>query len=370
MHTQPTAAIMQVALSLDPGGTERLVVELAKRASARFAVSVCCLDAPGAWASELSSCGIDVIALDRRPGFRPSLGVKIAREAKARGVHILHCHHYSPFVYGGLARLANPALRLVFTEHGRLSDAVPTLKRQIVTPLLAALAHEMYAVSEDLRQYMVSAGFPARKVGVIPNGIVVGPVPQPSARARARELLGAAPGDRLIMAVGRLDPVKDLPTLLRALPLLKDEAATLHLIGDGAERASLARLAAELDVASRVRFAGYRADARDLLPAADVFVNSSISEGISLTLLEAMAAVLPIVATAVGGTPEVVLDGITGRVVPPRRPAALAAALDDVLGSPDTCRRMGEAGRARVEAFFTLDRMAERYLAAYDRLAI
>jgi glycosyltransferase involved in cell wall biosynthesis len=361
--------VMHVALSLDPGGTERLIVELAKRAVGTFRVTVCCLDRPGEWARELEDRGIEVFALDRQPGFHPRLGHRIAQHASRRGVNVLHCHHYTPFVYGGLARIETRGLSVLYTEHGRLSDASPTLKRRLVTPLLARLANEMYAVSEDLRRYLVSAGFPAARVGVITNGIHVGPPPDADAVRRAKQLLGAVDDRPIAAAIGRLDPVKDLSVLLDAFDQVSRREGRLVIIGDGPEARHLRSHATARGLDARVRFLGYRQDVRAMYPGVDVLVNTSISEGISLTLLEAMAACVPIVATAVGGTPEVVVDGVTGILVPPRSPAAVALALDELLQSPDRRKQMSIAGRARVEALFTFERMASLYFAAYVRLA-
>ena len=361
--------VMHVALSLDPGGTERLIVELAKRALGTFRVTVCCLDRVGEWASELEDIGIEVVALDRQPGFHPSLGHRIAQQATRRGVDVLHCHHYTPFVYGGLARVETRGLSVLYTEHGRLSDAAPTLKRRLVTPLLARLANEMYAVSEDLRRYLISAGFPAARVGVITNGIHVGSAPDAEAVRRAKRLLGAIDDRPIAAAIGRLDPVKDLSVLLDAFAQLSQREARLVIIGDGPEAQHLLSHATTHGLEGRVQFLGYRQDVRELYPGVDLLVNTSISEGISLTLLEAMAACVPIVATAVGGTPEVVVDGVTGLLVPPRSPSAVAIALDELLQSPDRRRHMSIAGRARVEEFFTFERMASLYFAAYVRLA-
>jgi glycosyltransferase involved in cell wall biosynthesis len=361
--------VMHVALSLDPGGTERLIVELAKCALGRFRVTVCCLDRPGGWARELEDMGIEVFALDRQPGFHPSLGHRIAQHAARRGVDVLHCHHYTPFVYGGLARVESPGLSVLYTEHGRLSDASPTLKRRLVTPLLARLANEMYAVSEDLRRYLVRAGFPAARIGVITNGIHVGSPPDAEAVRRAKRLLGAVDDRPIAAAIGRLDPVKDLPVLLDAFAQLSRREARLVIIGDGPEAGHLQSHATAHGLDPRVQFLGYRQDVRVLYPGVDLLVNTSISEGISLTLLEAMAACVPIVATAVGGTPEVVVDGVTGILVPPRSPAAVSAALDELLDSPDRRQQMSLAGRARVEELFTFERMASLYFAAYVRLA-
>src|SRR5262245_6119559 len=152
---------MHVVLSLSPGGTERLVIEIVRRLIPRSIGSlVCCLDDAGEWATELYQVGVPVVALNRAPGFRPGVARSIAKLARVHQVDVLHCHHYSPFVYGQMATLLQPRLRVVFTEHGRLSDAPPSRKRQIVNPVLGRLPHAIYAVSADLRQHMIAEGFP------------------------------------------------------------------------------------------------------------------------------------------------------------------------------------------------------------------
>jgi hypothetical protein len=113
-----SARVLHVALSLDVGGTERLIIEMVKRLAPQ-SVAVCCLDGPGAWASELTEIGVPVVALHRRPGFRPRLALQLAAVAKRFSANVLHCHHYSPLIYGQLAALRSPELRVVFTEHGR-----------------------------------------------------------------------------------------------------------------------------------------------------------------------------------------------------------------------------------------------------------
>lgn len=370
VSTGSSRKLMQVVLSLNPGGTERLVVHLTRAARARFDVSVCCLDEIGLWGEDLRSQGIDVFTLGRQPGFHPGLSRGLARAAAARGVNLLHCHHYSPYVYGCLARLFRPGLRIIMTEHGRLSDEAPSWKRRLVTPALGVAGARTFAVSDDLRRYMMSAGFPA-SLGVIPNGIEVGSVPDTRDRAAARLALGLADHDLVIGTVGRLDPVKDLTTLIEAFVIVAARIPQARLIvaGSGPEHGRLETAAAGLLVDGRIRLLGHREDARALLPAFDLFVNTSISEGISLTLLEAMAARLPIAATAVGGTPEVVVDGETGRLFAPRDPAACADVLAQFLGSEAERTALGAAGRLRVESLFAIEIMTARYTDLYDRLS-
>jgi glycosyltransferase involved in cell wall biosynthesis len=357
--------VLQVVLSLNPGGTERLVVELVKRLRPELSMAVCCLDEEGTWGEGLRHDDVSVVALRRREGFRPQLGRAIARAAAQHRARVIHCHHYSPFVYASIARLWAPHLKIVFTEHGRLSDAGPSPKRRTANRVLAHAPRTVVTVSSELKQHLVAEGFPTDKVNVIYNGIDVGPLPDAAERARVRQQLGVDERTIVIGTVARLDPVKDLQTLVRAVGAPQAHRPVMLLvIGDGPERARIEATATEAGVATSVRFLGHRDDARDVLAGCDVYANSSISEGISLTILEAMAAGLPVIATQVGGTPEIV-DASCGRLVPARDPESLAATLSELAVNASLRSTLGRAARARVEQQFTLDRMIAEYRDAY-----
>jgi len=364
-----TPSVLQVVLSLNPGGTERLVVELIRRLRGELSMAACCLDAAGAWGAGLRDEHIAVEALDRQPGFHPTLGHRIARIVDRRKIDVIHCHHYSPFVYSCVAALLRPSVKIVFTEHGRLSDAPPSAKRRFANRLLARVPNQVFTVSGDLRQHIVAEGFPAAQVGVIYNGIDIGPRPSPADRDRVRHELGVASGTFVVATVARLDPVKDLAVLVRAVAAVnRATPALLVVVGDGDERRALEQAAQDADAGASTRFLGHRDDARAILAGCDAYANSSISEGVSLTILEAMAAVLPVVATRVGGTPEVV-DDSCALLVPSRDADSMAAALLELARHPGRRAQLGEAGRERVERRFTLDRMVREYRDAYVRAA-
>jgi glycosyltransferase involved in cell wall biosynthesis len=259
-----------------------------------------------------------------------------------------------------------PGVQLVFTEHGRLSDAVPSRKRRFVNPLLSRWPGKLCAVSADLKNHMVAEGFPARRVGVTYNGIDPGRRAGIAQRAAARELLGLPEAAFVAGTVGRLDPVKNLHLLLQTHAFLvsKHPHVRTVIVGDGDERASLEAHARSLGITDSVTFAGYRSNVRELMAAFDVYVNTSSYEGVSLTILEAMATALPVVATRVGGNPEVVIDQETGLLVP-----AIARSLADAIGGlvHDERRRrvLGDAGRFRVKRHFSITRMVEEYASVY-----
>jgi glycosyltransferase involved in cell wall biosynthesis len=360
-------SVLFVVLSLNPGGAERMAIEIIRRLAPRVPMAVCCLDEMGAWAGEIANLGVEVIALHRRPGFHPSLGSRIADLARARQATVLHCHQYTPFVYGRIAALRQRGLGVVFTEHGRLSDSAPSTKRKVVNQVLGRLPARIYSVSEDLKRHMIREGFSTQRVGVIHNGIEPGVAPTTADREAARRALGVALDVFLVGTVARLDPVKDIATLVQAITRVRVDVprAELVIVGDGPERQYLEQAVMRAGVSRAVHFSGHRSDIRQLLPALDVYANSSISEGISLTILEAMASCLPVVATRVGGTPEVVTDLVTGLLVPARAPELLARALLALARDPRRGTAFGLSARHLVERCFSVDVMVEKYLRAY-----
>jgi glycosyltransferase involved in cell wall biosynthesis len=355
---------MQLVLSLSPGGTQRLAIEICKRLNARFDFMVCCLDERGDWAAELEPWNIPVVALGRRPGFRPLLAASVARLISSHQVDVIHCHHYSPYIYGSIARMLRPA-RLVFTEHGRISET-PLPKRQLLNPFMALLPGPICAVSSDLKRHMVSEGFPAHRVRVVYNGVDYGSRPTYAQREAARRALGISDQAFVIGTAGRLNPVKNLTLMLHAHRLLRQTVpqAVAVIVGDGEELGVLRATADELGVDGSVIFTGYRSDVRALLPALDVYLNCSKYEGVSLAILEGMGASLPVVATLVGGNPEVVIDRETGYLVPPS-PRAIAEVMTRLASAATLRQALGDAARERALRHFSIARMVDEYASLY-----
>ena len=196
----------------------------------------------------------------------------------------------------------------------------------------------------------------AGRTVVIHNGIALD---------RPRRPSRSAAGPVTLLSVGRLRAPKDFRTLLHAMAALDRGTARLRIAGDGPDRAELEHEIARLGLGSVVELLGTRDDVDELLAGADVFVLSSASEGLPMSVLEAMAAGLPVVASAVGGVPELVRDGETGALVPPGDSAALASALRTIVADPALRERLGEAGRRRAEQEFSLARFEREHLALY-----
>lgn len=364
----PPLCVLHVLLSLEPGGTERLVVDIANGLSATgVGVHVCCLDGLGPLEDHLD--GRVTTHLLRRPArFAPHFAWRLARLARRLGAQVLHCHQYTPFVYGCMSRLFAPSLGLVFTEHGRLAGAVPSRKRRLVNGLITKIGGEQFAVSHELRSFMLLEGFSGHRLRVLHNGIDTRPAPLPRDRTIARQHLGVPPDAFVVGTTARFDPVKDLGTLVHAVAAVQRRlpSTRLVLIGDGPCRDDIVRAAAALNLTG-LTLTGYRSDARALLPAFDVYVNCSTSEGISVAILEAMDAGLPVIATSVGGTPEIIRQDVDGWLVAPEAPEALADALVTLGMHPELGGSRGANGRRRISESFSAGAMIAGYTAAYHR---
>lgn len=368
------ARVAHLVLALRVGGLERVVLQLLARTPRdRFAPMVCALEEPGELSAELSRMGVPLAVIRRRAGLDALLPVALARWMRREGVALIHTHNPSPHFYGALgAALARsvgpgPGPRLLHTKHGRNQPGAR--RRVLVNRLASALTDRVVAVSEDARAVAVGVeGVDPARVTTIWNGVDTAEI-RPGDATAARARLGLPRGGLSVGCVARLSPEKDHATLLAAFAALRARRPDAHLtlVGDGPLRKELEAEAAALGVAGAVTFTGTRSDIPEILPAFDVFALASRTEGISLTLAEAAAAGLPIVATRVGGNPEVVRDGVTGTLVPAADPAALAAALE-AMGAREDRAEIGARGRAWVEARFSAERMAGAYMRLYDEV--
>jgi glycosyltransferase involved in cell wall biosynthesis len=245
-------------------------------------------------------------------------------------------------------------------------DAFETPRQAAVQRWLHRRATHVTAVSEAVAGTVVAFGVPRERITVIPNGVDMARFDGAGAD---RGALGAANGEPVVGSVGCLAARKDYATLLDALARMAARGRRFHaaLVGDGPERAALERQAGALGIGDRVTFLGERPDIERLLPAMDVFVLSSREEGIPNALLEAMAAGRPSVATAVGGTPEVLEDGVTGWLVPPSDPQALSVAIEQTLADPEEAARRGAAARRAMLEHRSIDTMVRRHEEFYRR---
>ena len=278
---------------------------------------------------------------------------------RLRGTDVVHTHAH--FTVNVAARIGGRLAGARVLAHMHIENAFrtgPTRHLQIALDnATARLCFVIVAVSDATRGALLGQGYPADRVVTVHNGIEPAELAEPVRMTRGPTVL----------EVARLAEVKGQRLLLAALAELDADAVLVgrDLERGGAYEAELRVEAERLGVADRVVFAGHRDDVPALLAGCDVVCLPSSVEGLPLVVLEAMAQGRPVVATAVGGTPELVVDGETGLLVPPGDARALAAALDKVLRDPALARRLGEAGRRRVLASFSLSAMTDRVLGLY-----
>lgn len=367
---EATPHIVHVIDSLKVGGTENGIVNVIDALSGDFRHTVVAVTASGPLEERLPA-GTRVIALGKRQGIDIRAIGRLALLLRRLRPHIVHSRNWGALDAVLAARLARvPAV--IHGEHGREASDPHGLdaRRTRVRRWLAPLVDRFVTVSWDLERWLTgTVGLPARKVMTIHNGVDLRRFGDED-RAAGRQALGLPPDAVVIGTVGRLDPVKDQRGLLDAYALLPTAsiAHALVLVGDGPCRADLETRAARPDLRSRVRFLGQRADVPRLLAGLDVFTLPSIAEGMSNTVLEAMASGLPVVATRTGGNPELVEDGVTGRLVPVGDRDALADALGAYVGDPHVRALHGKAGRQRATDEFSLERMAVLYRELYRAL--
>lgn len=369
--TKNPITVAHVVWSLQVGGLERIVVELVKRLDpSMFASIVCCLEFEGELAQAVRQAGGTVIRFDKRPGRDLGLPFRLASCFRQHRVDIIHCHNYGPLAYGSIAAKLSGGARVIHTVHG--PDASMRSEQRFYQRL--KLVNQVVAVSEHVREVAIHrGGVPRGRIETILNGIDVDSyaTKQTDSRARIRGELGLDGDDQLVGIVARLTPEKDHGTLLRAVARLResDERVHLALVGDGELREELTRLSERLGIRAHTHFLGTRTDVPDVLSALDVFVLSSKIEGLGITLLEAMAAGVPVIGTAAGGIPEVIADGDTGRLTPVGDPHAMAEAVSWVLSHSDDAARMARRAATLVRERFGFGVMVARYETLYSRLA-
>ncbi len=370
--------IAHVVHQFGTGGMENGMANLINRMPReRYRHAIVCLDGYTDFSRRINRDDVSFHALGKKPGQDPAVFARLWKLLRSMRPDIVHTRNLSALEAQFVAAAAGVRGR-IHGEHGRDvfdidgSNWKYNLLRRAARPLI----HRYISVSRDLERWLcTSIGVQARRVSQIYNG-----VDQGRFRPRAAERPGLGPagfvpeGGIVIGSVGRMAEVKDYPSLARAFgimlarePALKDRLR-LVIIGDGPSRNKCISILKHAELDHLAWLPGERDDIPELMRAMDLFVLPSIGEGISNTILEAMASALPVVATQVGGNPELVQENATGRLVPPAAPDALAAALLDYVCRPPLMRQHGEAARRRIERQFSMEAMAEGYLNAYDEV--
>jgi L-malate glycosyltransferase len=372
MNARRRPTICHVLHSLHIGGGELLARDIARAHESEYRPIFALLDDLGRVGRELQEQGYVVEVVGRRDRFDPRCAWRLRQVLIRERAAVIHAHQYGPLLYSAIARLPSGQPPIVFHEHGRHWPDYRRPKRVLANRILLRPRDRFVAVGEAVRRALVEfEGLPEARVRVIYNGINLAPFdPARSMRARVRVEHGWPEHTRIVMQVARLNRLKDHATSMRAIAQLAGAVPNCRLVfvGEGEEEPALRALHEELRLGTQVEFLGARSDVPRLLHAADAFLLTSITEGIPLTLIEAMAAGLPCVATAVGGVPEVLVDGVTGLLAPAGDPSAIADGLRRILCDPLMATRLGQAGRERAAHHFAIAPMQAQYAQIYGEL--
>jgi len=357
--------VFHLVYRLGIGGLETLLINMINNMSdEKYRHKIICLTNSEGLESRLNKA-VEIIELNKKNGNDLSLHFKLASLFRRDKPQILHTYNIPTIEYHFTAWLMGVKGRL-HAEHGRdASDPLGKNKkynflRKILSPFIQCYV----AVSDDLNNWLLNdLRLSNRKVKLILNGVDTNDFNPVATKGTDKAIIQLG-------IIGRLDPVKDHKTLFDAIQKLKDKHKKLKLsvIGDGSERQKLEEYVHQIHLEEEIAFLGAKNDIAEQLKDLDVFILSSIAEGIPITLIEAMSCGLPTVTTDVGGIPEVVLDNQTGILVSPKQAEQMADALLKYIDHPNLRLKHGKAGRKRIIDHFSLDVMVENYTNLYNDL--
>jgi L-malate glycosyltransferase len=359
--------VLHIVFSLDTGGLESMVVNLCNNLDVdRFQPSICVLRGGGALESRVDKSRVDLFEIKRLWRYDPTLPFRIAKEIYRRNFDIVHTHSWGTLIEGISGALMVNTPMLFHNEHGVLearSRNIPLQrwfwsKTDMVISVADALAEKMTKL----------IGFPRQQIHVIPNGVDTQRFqPRENGNLKPQMQFGSHPNKILFGIVARLVPVKNHLGLFHAFAQLRAQSIDADLIvaGDGELRDTLFQAAVDLHLTEHIHFLGDIANVTELLQTLDVFVLNSISEGMPITMLEAMACGLPVISTAVGSTPQLVRDGQNGILVKSEDINALATAMITLANNEPLRHKMGTYSRSCAEASFSLTQMVKGYADLY-----
>ncbi len=364
--------ILHVVPDLDGGGLQTGVVRLIQHLPADgFRHVVCCLHTAGRLAERLPD---STAVYELRAGWHDvGAALRLARLIHRCRPNVVHARNWSTWPDAVLASMLMRRRRVVFSLHGWDEAGAPSRWRAWACRRLARRTDHLCSVSSRAAElFAAEMGLDPRRFEIMPNGVDVDGFRPRFDREVVRAEMGLGRNELAVGWVGRLEPIKDLPNLFEAFStLVQDQArpCRLVIVGDGALRDELQERARRLGIQNHVRWLGWRGDVHRVLPAFDVFALSSRREGMNNAVLEAMACGLPVVATDVGGTADMVRDGVDGRLVRPGDPMALARALHELTRHDEVRRRMGASACERARTTFSLEATIDRYAGFYRRAA-
>lgn len=359
---------------LGVGGMELGVLRQSNALCRRgFKVSIIYLDEKQPEAEALLDPEVNTIRVRKTPGIDWKIILRLAQHLRTQQVDIVHTHNWTTYLYGVLAARVSRVPIIIHGEHGRDTETQDThWKRILVRRLLARMCHHLTAVSTDIQFMMLRTWRLApHKVSFLPNGVDLQKYRPPKNRSVAKARIGLRNDAPVIgTIIGTFRPIKGLPCILHAMSAVcrNYPTAQLVIVGDGDSRKDMLLLTRKLGIGHRVHFLGKRTNIPEILGAMDVYVNASLYEGMSNTILEALACGVPVVATAVGGTPKLLRDGKYGILVPPHAPEEISRAICRLLATPELRHKYAVHGRQLIEMHHSFELMIQNYERLYRRL--
>ena len=353
-------------------GTEQVIRQLVENTDPeRFECAIMCIDGKiGELGQLLANKGFKLHTLARKPsGLDFDVIKQLKQFVNENKIDVLHCHQYTPYIYGLFASFGTQA-KVIFTEHGRFYPDSYKWKRMLLNPILSIFTSHVTAISKATAEALIKyENFPRRKVKVIYNGINVDTESFKNDDSLRKEL-NIAEDTKVLGTISRLDPIKNQPMMIEAFAeVLKSHPNTVLLIvGDGPERNKLETLCEKLNIQDKVIFTGFKVNPQRYFNIIDIFLLSSLSEGTSMTLLEAMAFKKPAVVTDVGGNPEIVRHSQTGFLTPNDNRNEFTMAINQLLSNPENTKHLGINGFLSYQQLFTASKMAIQYQDFYINL--
>ena len=364
--------IVYVVHTLRLAGLENVVVSLANcMEPSLFECTIVSLASQDPLQNKVHTERVKVVSFEKKEGNNPRLIYQLCRFLCQERPHIVQTHNWGTLLEGVLAAKLAGVPIVIHAERGTIDRRRRNL---FIQRCLLRTVHQVLSVSEAHRRRLAdSTGFPYERIKPIPNGVDVSLFyPRSTEKQRIRRNIGLEPTPIYIGTVANLRPVKNQALLLRVGSRIcrTHENVRFVFAGDGPLKEQLVALAAELGISAKVRFLGARADIPEVLNALDIFVLPSLSEGMPNAVLEAMASGLPVVATRVGGVPELIEDGNTGVLIPSEDEKQLETVLENLLRYYTKRLALGEKGRQHVLEYFRLDRMVNEYQDLYHSLVV
>lgn len=373
----PKVRLLKFTTVFAIGGTERQVVNLVRGLDGeKFDLHLACFHRSGQLLPEIESLGIPIseYPIHRLCDPRTVLQqLRLARFLRRQRIHVIHAYGFYASAFAlPAAKLARvPILVASIRDTGEML----TSRQKQAQQWICRLADSVLVNAEAVRQWLIAGGFPPETISLIHNGIELRRFDPGPSGPSVRQQWGIAPDVPVIAMISRLNRLKGAEYFLSAAVSIASRfpAARFLIVGDVwagdlAYRRELEERIVQLGLQDRVLFSGFRTDVPRILSEVTVSVLPSLSEGLSNTLLESMAAGVPVVATRVGGNPEIVQDGVTGLLVPPGDAASLAQAISRLLEAPPLAMRLGEAGKRRIAECFCTERMVRETEDHYCRL--